>query len=1219
MPHADPNRLPPELKIEKSDVKIGGPIGRGVSGSVYQGRLLSLDKDIAIKVIRSLQPGADGNDVKHEALKSRKMLDYKSEIATLAMLQHPNIVELLGYCEGDREDETYILLELAAKGNIASMSLVDLRATKPVAHMLQVLDWCLQVAKGLKYIHSMDVIHLDLKPRNILLFGDNIVKICDFGTSKLLDGNNEDTTTPKDFTARYVSPESATGEKVSRESDLYSFGCVMLELITGLPPWHHLHPTSALAALCEGQVPNLDDYVWPLPCTQEVQALVGRLMMYNPDDRAIIVEAIEVLENAIDAARLQLPVQMSSQPLDFNWLEGVADCTSLEVAVALLVGYRAPSDRPDTNFCAESIRNVIPELSSTFLTASADEKALFMYTAQSPVSKIINAALSENNKNSVNLPYVSPICKRLYRAIQSHGTAYSGPAFRVLYACTPALKHAFENFKVTYAQGTSIEFTQFSSFTKDLSRIESFTTATVGDESAPLIVFTCENITAFDISDYSAFSESEVIALPPSYFTVSSSPYKVQQAVHVQLTFLADRSHAATYLKSQRELEMLTYANIADVKANIAVSIALNRTNNHYFLQKQVLRLITQATAEIAKVADPSRMPQGVDPGDSELHTAAQSGSVADINSQLALGADHSARNNAGATPLFKAAQKGNAAAIRTLSRRGASADTPTSSGVTPLQAAVLGDHAAAIHALVALGVAVHDANFTTNTIVSAIQFRKLSALNALLLYVNSNDPLIIKVHSHVNYGVPLIVVSAALGNVKAIEALINCGADVNKCDSVGVTAMHAAALNNDVKVFDALVSFGADIDARDPIGATAMHAAATLGHVHFVNAAIKARLKHGLSVDPKDSIKSTPLFIAAFCGHLEVVESLINSHADVFAATGDGSTALHAAAHENHIAVVKALSKHRCNADPKNNNGSTPLHVAASRGNVEIIEILIDCGADATAFGERGLTALHLAAQANHVKVVMALLKKGCNVDPKDNRGSTPLLLAAQCGRINVVEALICSGADVTITNEHNFTALHAAAQENHTPVINTLVEHGCKVDANSADGSTPLFLAALRGHVEAVEVLISFGADVDAVRKDGFAVLHAATEQKRAAVVSALLKKRCNVDPKSDDGSTPLIRAASLGCVEVVEALISSGADVGVAREDGLTALHAAAQENHAPVVKTLLKHGCNIDAKNNGGLTPLFLAASLGCVEVVEALISSGAEVDAALEDG
>lgn len=80
--------------------------------------------------------------------------------------------------------------------------------------------------------------------------------------------------------------------------------------------------------------------------------------------------------------------------------------------------------------------------------------------------------------------------------------------------------------------------------------------------------------------------------------------------------------------------------------------------------------------------------------------TPEANGNLAAIKVQVNKGANHSAPNNAGATPLFKAAQNGHAAAIRALSKLGAAADTPTTSGVTPLQAAILGDHADAIHAL---------------------------------------------------------------------------------------------------------------------------------------------------------------------------------------------------------------------------------------------------------------------------------------------------------------------------------------------------------------------------------------------------------------------------------------------------------------------------------------------------------------------------------------
>ncbi|CUG79593.1 Hypothetical protein, putative [Bodo saltans] len=272
----------------------------------------------------------------------------------------------------------------------------------------------------------------------------------------------------------------------------------MLELITGLPPWHHLQSKSALHALHEGQVPSLHDYVWPLPCPKDVQCLVARLLNHIPDERASIEEAIKVLEDAVESVPLMFPEKISSHHLAFNWLEGVSESASLEVAVALLTGYRAPRDRPDIQCSPEDIRNIIPTLAShsgnRFNTASSDdERAILVYTAESPVFKIVNGALSENNEYSVNIVYASPMIKRIYHAIQTVGTPYSGPGSRVLQVLTPALENAFNNFSTHYAVA------QFASFTKHLSQIPSFTTASIGEMLVPLIIFNCDNIAGLDI------------------------------------------------------------------------------------------------------------------------------------------------------------------------------------------------------------------------------------------------------------------------------------------------------------------------------------------------------------------------------------------------------------------------------------------------------------------------------------------------------------------------------------------------------------------------------------------------------------------------------------------------------------------------------------------------------------------------------------------------
>jgi eukaryotic-like serine/threonine-protein kinase len=193
--------------------------------------------------------------------------DWKSEVAMLETLNHTNIVQVLGYSAGPYEgDHACILLEHALELNIVE----KLRAIKrPDARLRQALAWCLQVGEGLAYLHSQDppVLHLDLKPQNILLFEGGTVKICDFGKSKLLSEWCDDTSSPEDCAHCYTAPEVLLDQIVSVQTDLYAFGCVLLELITGEAPLKN----GSITELKEGKTHDLQSYEWP-PRTEALQS-----------------------------------------------------------------------------------------------------------------------------------------------------------------------------------------------------------------------------------------------------------------------------------------------------------------------------------------------------------------------------------------------------------------------------------------------------------------------------------------------------------------------------------------------------------------------------------------------------------------------------------------------------------------------------------------------------------------------------------------------------------------------------------------------------------------------------------------------------------------------------------------------------------------------------------------------------------------------------------
>jgi hypothetical protein len=141
------------------------------------------------------------------------------------------------------------------------------------------------------------VLHLDLKPQNILLFEDGTAKICDFGTSKLLGEWCDDTTSPGQCTYRYAAPEVLQKNVVSVQTDLYSFGCVMLELITGKAPLKHLiEPGCFLRWVNDNGTHDLQSYQWP-PRTEALQKLIASLLSFSPDERGTLAGAVAILRN----------------------------------------------------------------------------------------------------------------------------------------------------------------------------------------------------------------------------------------------------------------------------------------------------------------------------------------------------------------------------------------------------------------------------------------------------------------------------------------------------------------------------------------------------------------------------------------------------------------------------------------------------------------------------------------------------------------------------------------------------------------------------------------------------------------------------------------------------------------------------------------------------------------------------------------------------------
>jgi serine/threonine-protein kinase len=202
------------------DFELLHELGRGGEGVVYKARQKSLQRVVAVKVMR------------HERFaQTREIERFRRDSTLLASLHHPNIVQI--FYAGEADTGPYFAMELMAAGSL-KQKLADgwLPTPKQAAGLVHDLAEAVQAA------HDQGIVHRDLKPANILLHADGTPKIVDYGLAKKLDAG-ESMTQPGAIvgTASYMSPEQARGERAERASDVYGLGAILYELLTGRPPF----------------------------------------------------------------------------------------------------------------------------------------------------------------------------------------------------------------------------------------------------------------------------------------------------------------------------------------------------------------------------------------------------------------------------------------------------------------------------------------------------------------------------------------------------------------------------------------------------------------------------------------------------------------------------------------------------------------------------------------------------------------------------------------------------------------------------------------------------------------------------------------------------------------------------------------------------------------------------------------------------------------------
>jgi serine/threonine protein kinase len=219
-------------------------LGKGGMGEVYRARDTKLDRDVAIKVLPELF-----------ARDAARMSRFGREAKLLAALDHPNIAAVYGL--EDYGDTRALVMQLAEGPTLAERIA---KGPIPIEETLSILR---QIAEALEYAHERGIIHRDLKPANVKVSANDIVKLLDFGLAKAMESEPSaesisDSPTLSRMatqagvllgTAAYMSPEQAKGKTVDRRADIWAFGCVLYEMLTGTMAFHGDTVTETLAAV----------------------------------------------------------------------------------------------------------------------------------------------------------------------------------------------------------------------------------------------------------------------------------------------------------------------------------------------------------------------------------------------------------------------------------------------------------------------------------------------------------------------------------------------------------------------------------------------------------------------------------------------------------------------------------------------------------------------------------------------------------------------------------------------------------------------------------------------------------------------------------------------------------------------------------------------------------------------------------------------------------
>ncbi|MFA6455951.1 MAG: protein kinase [Bacteroidota bacterium] len=324
-------------------------LGEGGMGVVYKAQDNKLDRFVALKF---LPP--------HLAASERDKARFIQEAKSAAALNHPNICSIIDIQEHDQQ--IFIVMEF-----VDGQTLLEKKSS---VTQKQAIDYAIQIADGLAAAHEKGIVHRDIKPENIMIRKDGIVQVMDFGLAKLVGVSRLTKVGSTVGTLGYMSPEQVQGQETDHRSDIFSFGVLLYEMITGKSPFNGAHESAILYEIVNVDVPP------PSAVKQEI----------DPELDRIVMECMEKDSNE----RMQSMKQIA---IDLNRFKRTSSRTRMSRSFPVRVSSDAVQLPVRTGYSKRIVKEYLPWIVTGLALIVMIGMYVFLPIEKNSIHSIVNASI----------------------------------------------------------------------------------------------------------------------------------------------------------------------------------------------------------------------------------------------------------------------------------------------------------------------------------------------------------------------------------------------------------------------------------------------------------------------------------------------------------------------------------------------------------------------------------------------------------------------------------------------------------------------------------------------------------------------------------------------------------------------------------------------------------------------------------------------------------